>query len=260
MPFVQAHDDEELLEEVRRVVAQVRSGPVTQAHFEQMSSMTSTMTLLRRFGPWSGVFARAGHADRYSGRTVSAKMRSQRSRTLTDTEIIAELQRVAVAAGTTTLVLDVVRSHSETLGAKVLLKRFGSFPAALSAAGLSHAPHANRWTEETSKGLDRAVIVAAALRSISTGHLRRSTGLVILVDMGHAPPVDHERAVISVHAGYTRPSQTVNASHRCPTGLGPSQNPLSTTTNARHRATNRPLKAVARVRIPSGLRLESCSH
>ena len=75
-------------------------------------------------------------------------MRSQRSRTLTDSEIIAELQRVAAAAGTTTLVLDDVRSHSEILGAKVLLRRFGSFPAALAAAGLSHAPHANRWTEE----------------------------------------------------------------------------------------------------------------
>ena len=30
----------------------------------------------------------------------------------------------------------------------MLLKRFGSFPAALAAAGLRHAPHANTWTEE----------------------------------------------------------------------------------------------------------------
>ncbi len=93
------------------------------------------------------VLARAGHADRYGGRTVSAKMRSNRSRTLSDAEIIAELQRVAAAAGTTTLVLDDVRMHSEILGSKVLLTRFGSFPAALAAAGL-HTPHANRWTEE----------------------------------------------------------------------------------------------------------------
>jgi len=113
-----------------------------------MSSMTSTMTLLRRFGPWSAVLARAGHPDRYSGRTVSAKMRSQRSRTLTDTEIIAELQRVARVAGTTTLVQDDVRGHSTVLGVNVFRNRFGSFPAALAAAGLSHAPHANRWTEE----------------------------------------------------------------------------------------------------------------
>jgi hypothetical protein len=74
VPFVQAHDDKELLDEVRRVVGQVPSGPVTQAHFGQLSSMSSTMTLLRRFGPWRAVLARAGHPDRYSGRTVSAKM------------------------------------------------------------------------------------------------------------------------------------------------------------------------------------------
>jgi len=47
-----------------------------------------------------------------------------------------------------TLVLDDVRSHSETLGSKVLLKRFGSFPAALAAAGLNHSRMANRWTED----------------------------------------------------------------------------------------------------------------
>ena len=75
-------------------------------------------------------------------------MRSQRSRTLTDAEIIAELQRVARVAGTTTLVQDDVRRHSSILGMNVFRNRFGSFTGALAAAGLGHAPHANRWTEE----------------------------------------------------------------------------------------------------------------
>ena len=148
MPFTRAHDDEELLEEVRRVVALVPSGPVTQEHFKQMSSLTSVATLLRLFGGWREVLTSAGLGDRYSGRTVSPKMRLQRSRTLTDAEIIAELQRVAAVAGSTTLVLNDVRMHSEILGSKVLLKRFGSFPAALAAAGLNHSPMANRWTED----------------------------------------------------------------------------------------------------------------
>ena len=115
MPFVQAHDDEELLDEVRRVVALVPAGPVTQQQFGQLSSMGSTATLLRRLGPWSQVLARAGHADRYSGRNVTAKMRAQRARRMTDAAIIAELQRVAVVTGTTTLVLDDVRLHSALL-------------------------------------------------------------------------------------------------------------------------------------------------
>ncbi len=93
MPFTQAHDDEELLREVGRVVARIQSGPVTQRHFKELSSMVSPATLLRRSAHWQDVLARAGHPDRYGGRVVSAKMRAQRSRTLTDTEIIAELRR-----------------------------------------------------------------------------------------------------------------------------------------------------------------------
>ena len=111
--------------------------------------MTSTMTLLRRFGPWRAVLARAGHADRYSGRTVSPKMRSQRSRTLTDAEIIAELQRVAAAAGTTTLVLDDVRRHSETpRGEGAAVSASARSRPHSPLRDCSHAPHANRWTEE----------------------------------------------------------------------------------------------------------------
>ena len=38
--------------------------------------------------------------------------------------------------------------HSSTLGARVFLSRFGSFNAALAAAGLQHSPLANRWTDQ----------------------------------------------------------------------------------------------------------------
>ena len=104
--------------------------------------------MLRRFGSWHEVLARAGLGDRYSGRSVSPKMRSQRSRTLTDAEVIAELQRVAAATGSTTLVQGDVRRHSTILGMNVLRNRFGSFADALAAAGLHHSRMANRWTEE----------------------------------------------------------------------------------------------------------------
>ena len=147
VPFVRDYDDEDLLAEVRRVAAALPDGPITQAQVAERST-ASIMTMLRRFGTWREVLTRAGLAERYSGRSVSPKMQSQRSRMLTDAEIIAELQRVAAVAGSTTLILDDVRTHSEILGSKVLLKRFGSFPAALAAAGLHHSPMANRWTED----------------------------------------------------------------------------------------------------------------
>jgi len=104
--------------------------------------------MLRRFGSWREVLIRAGIGDRYRRRSMSHKMRSQRPRALTDDEVIAELQRVARLAGTTTLVQGDVRRHSNILGMNVLRNRFGSFADALAAAGLHHSPMANRWTEE----------------------------------------------------------------------------------------------------------------
>ena len=65
-----------------------------------------------------------------------------------DEEIVAELQRVAAVLGTTTLTQADVLKHSPMLGAKVLRSRFGSFTAALAAAGLRQSPMANRWTDQ----------------------------------------------------------------------------------------------------------------
>ena len=133
VPFVPAYDDEDLLAELRRVAAVLPEGPITERQLADRTGV-SVHTMLRRFGSWHEVLVRAGLGDRYSGRSVSPKMRSQCSRTLTDAEIIAELQRVAAAAGSTTLVQGDVWRHSTILGMNVLRNRFGSFADALAAA------------------------------------------------------------------------------------------------------------------------------
>jgi hypothetical protein len=142
--FTLAYTDEALIEELCPVSVSVPAGPLTLQRFDELSRVSSH-TMQRRFGSWRQALVRADLEARYSGRTVSAKMRAQRARTLTDAEIIAELRRVAKVTGTTIVVRADVLKHSEILGMKVLIRRFGSFRAALAAAGLKHSPMANRY-------------------------------------------------------------------------------------------------------------------
>lgn len=110
--------------------------------------MVSTVTILRRFGSWRAALNRAGLADRYGGRVVSAKMRSRRSKALSDHEILAELRHVAKVVGSGYLTRDDVTRRSDLIGLGVVIGRFGSFAAAVAAAGLKQSSMANRWTEQ----------------------------------------------------------------------------------------------------------------
>ena len=74
MPFELKWTPELLLDEVRRVVALMPDGPITQDFFAKHSDV-SVATLRRCFGDWSDVLTAAGHPDRYGGRRISAKMR-----------------------------------------------------------------------------------------------------------------------------------------------------------------------------------------
>ena len=139
------YDDESILEEVRRV-ARLIEGPVTHSAFEPIARVAVT-TCIRRFGDWRETLAAAGLEERYSGTKVSNKMRDQRARMMTAEQVSAELRRVAQAIGTTTLTRKDVLEHSELVGERVVLNRFGSWAAAVEAAGLELSPHGRRWTE-----------------------------------------------------------------------------------------------------------------
>lgn len=147
MPFAEQHRDEALLIELRRVAELEPSIPLTQRMFARHSQMVSTITLLRRFGTWREVLSRAGLADRYGGRVVTAKMRTRRSSKLRDDEILAELRHVASLAGRSYVTRNDITRRSDLVGLGVIATRFGSFAAAVEAAGLSQSPMANRWTE-----------------------------------------------------------------------------------------------------------------
>lgn len=84
-----------ILAEVRRVAELVPDGPLTRSRFDAHAKVDSS-TAIRRIGPWSEVLALAGISDRYSGRSVSSKMRSQPGKDMSDDQVLDEMRRLAV--------------------------------------------------------------------------------------------------------------------------------------------------------------------
>lgn len=61
-------------------------------------------------------------------------MVAQLARRLTDTEILAELQRVARAAGREAITIDDLRVHGARISVEAVRSRFGSWAKGLQAA------------------------------------------------------------------------------------------------------------------------------
>ncbi len=138
-----AYSDADLVAELRRVASLMPEGALTKPQFQTRAEV-SVSTFLRRFGSWRRALEVAGMPDRYSGRVVSEKMRTQWARTLSDHELLAELQRVAQAGPVT---VSGLRKHS-ALSERVFVARFGSWPAAVAAAGLTLSPRGRYWTDD----------------------------------------------------------------------------------------------------------------
>lgn len=142
-----AYDDAALIQEIHRVADLLPGRVITRASFDALSRVHSS-TVLRRFGGWEETLARAGLSDRYGGRRVTAKMRDQRARAATKADMVVELQRIAVLLDSTVVTRADLLAHSQLIGERALINRFGSWKAAIEAAGLELSPMARRWTEE----------------------------------------------------------------------------------------------------------------
>jgi hypothetical protein len=141
-----SYDDESLIGEIRRVAALAPGTHLTRNAFDRLSRAASS-TIVRRFGGWQSALERAGLAGRYSGAPVSGKMRRQHGRTLTPDDIVVELQRLAADKGQPTITMHDLRS-SDLLSERVVINRFGTWKAALEAAGLQLSSRGRRWTDE----------------------------------------------------------------------------------------------------------------
>lgn len=142
-----SYDDEALLAELHRVAQLVPVGPLTRASFDRHARVDSS-TIVKRLGGWHRALERAGLARRYSGRTVSERMREQRAKSLTDDELLDELRRVAGTLGTNTLTREVFRANADGVNDAAIARRFGSWGEGLRRAGLELSPRGRRWTDD----------------------------------------------------------------------------------------------------------------
>ena len=153
--FLDDYTDESLLAEIRRVAAQHSGGSLTLKMFVQLSRRVSISTIRRRFGTWQNALAKAGLDHLYSGQKVSAKMRAQPVKRLTNDDLIAELRRVRTILGIETMSREQFNAHSIT-SYEAVKRRFG-WSEALKIAGIKSAPmgHAKWTTEQCFENLAR---------------------------------------------------------------------------------------------------------
>jgi hypothetical protein len=139
------YSDDSLLEEIRRVAGHFGDGTLTIAKFQKLSRVGTT-TLRRRFGSWSAALTAAGLGHLYNAPAPATKSRTL-GRTLSNEELVAELQRVASILGHSSLTADDLNAHA-LVGPATFRNRFGSLKAAFRAAGLSESAHGKRYADE----------------------------------------------------------------------------------------------------------------
>lgn len=130
------YDDESLLAEVRRVADLVPSGPLKSSAFDRLSKVHSS-TLRNRFGNWRLALAAAGLGDRFDDSTEA----------WTREELVTALKTLAAEHGSPS-----VTKQSLLLRCRIsdrpIRRIFGSYRAALEAAGLRQSPGGVRHTDD----------------------------------------------------------------------------------------------------------------
>lgn len=142
-----SYDRDEVLGELRRVADLVADPTLTSRDFDRHSHVSHS-TVVRMFGGWREALKAAGLEDRYSGRRVTAKMRSQSARFMAQQDMIAELRRVAASLGKSTITMEEFSKASPVLNAAAVKSRFGSWAAGLRAADLELSALGRRYTED----------------------------------------------------------------------------------------------------------------
>lgn len=133
---LESYDDEALLEELRRVADLLDKPKLTLQEFSANAKVHGS-TLQKRFGGWRGALRAAGLSDRTDQSNVT-KSRS---------EILAAMKRTSEKLGKESVTLREFEAHSGVTGGPVR-RIFGSWAAALSAAGLQQSALGKRYTDE----------------------------------------------------------------------------------------------------------------
>ncbi len=140
--FLLDFSDESIIRELQRVAALEPRAPFTYGMLQRLGRV-SPCTVSRRFGGWKRALQQAGLLDRWSGRLATQKMRSQDAKRYSNTDLLAELRRVAARLGTASLTASYFNEHSP-ISASAIRGRFGSWEKGLETAGILSWRAANR--------------------------------------------------------------------------------------------------------------------
>ena len=139
---------DEILAELRRVAELIPADTLTRSQFDAIARVASS-TVVRRFGDWRTALQEAGLSGRYSGRRITEKMRRQPAREMSDDDLLREMRRVAaLVGGGRVITRESLRENSSLINDSAVVRRFGSWGAAVERAGLELSPHGRRWSDD----------------------------------------------------------------------------------------------------------------
>ena len=133
---LESYDDEALIDELRRVAALLGKPKLTLKEFSENAKVHGS-TLQKRFGGWRGALRAAGLSDRADQSNVRK----------TKSETLSAMKQIAEKLGKESITLREFEAHSGMTGGPVC-RIFGSWGAALSAAGLQQSALGKRYSDE----------------------------------------------------------------------------------------------------------------
>ncbi len=128
--------DKMIQEEIYRVVSIIQDKVVTRKKFDKLGKISSGRIIKKYDLTWKEILEKNGLCDRYSGQSVSIKMKTQLAKKYSNEDLYNEIKRVSRLLDITTLSQKEFNNNSE-ISATVIYRRFGSWKKALKNAGLS---------------------------------------------------------------------------------------------------------------------------
>lgn len=128
------YSKETLIKEIQRVAAQIESQYISTSSFNKISRV-HTSTIGRKFGGWENALKEAGLIDRYIGKSVTDKMKTQLGRNVGNDEFLDEIRRIAQKLNKSSITHSDFNENS-SFSSSTVANRFGNWDTALKAAGL----------------------------------------------------------------------------------------------------------------------------
>ncbi len=176
-----------LIDDLKRVSTLASDEPFTVDVYKHYGRY-SVSHVKRAFSGWREALSQAGLSSRYTGPVITDRMKAQIGRTMTDSEILDRIRKVAKDLGKSSISGEEIAANSE-ISQSQMYRRFGGVSAALKKAGIEQVPHGRRYTEEE---------IFDNLLNVWTNYGRPPTAL----EMDTAPSIVGKNAYLIRYGGW----------------------------------------------------------